>query len=132
MTGQPVTAADVASVPEKWAAAWASGDMGQLVALYAPAAVYRHPMFPEMVGREALLAHYEGLAASFRDFNPRVVNVVVDGDRVAAEIVHVAFQQADIETPTGTLPGTRTVESTAGHFFLVGADGLIAEEHQYG
>jgi steroid delta-isomerase-like uncharacterized protein len=121
-----------AELPQKWANAWASGDVRVLADLYAADCVYRHPMFPEpIVGNEALYNHYAAIAESFADFDPQVVRVIVEGDNVAAEIVHKAMRTAELSTPTGVLP-PGPVESPAGHFFRLNADGLIEEEHQYG
>jgi steroid delta-isomerase-like uncharacterized protein len=120
-------------LPRRWAAAWASGDVNQLVDLYAEDAIYRHPMFPEpVVGKRALREHFENVGAVFADINPQVVDVISSGDRVAAEIVHVARRIAELHTPAGVLPPAERVESPAGHFFRLDASGLIAEEHQYG
>jgi len=121
-----------AELPQKWANAWASGDVRSLADLYADDCVYRHPMFPEpIVGKEVLHRHYAAIAESFADFDPQVVRVIADGNNVAAEIVHKAVRTAELSTPTGVLsPGP--VETPAGHFFRLNAEGLITEEHQYG
>jgi steroid delta-isomerase-like uncharacterized protein len=124
-----MTAADL---PEKWANAWASGDVRALADLYSSDCVYRHPMFPEpIVGNEALYRHYAAIAEAFADFNPQVVGVIADGNNVAAEIVHTAMRITELSTPTGVLP-PGPVETPAGHFFRLNAEGLIEEEHQYG
>lgn len=120
-------------VPYRWAEAWASGDIENLVALYSEDAVYRHPMFPEpIVGRDALRSHLGQVASYFADFDPQVISVIAEGNRVAAEIVHVARRTRDMETPMGLLPASPRVETPAGHFFQVNDEGLIREEHQYG
>lgn len=118
---------------DRWLAAWNNGDIDALMKLFRPDAVFVHPMAPvPLTGAEAFRPLLEGFLGAFSDFDLRAESVLVQGNRVAAEIRHAATNTGTLPLPTGPAPATgRRVSMVAAHFFTLDDSGLITEEKQY-
>jgi steroid delta-isomerase-like uncharacterized protein len=114
-------------------AAWNSGDVRRIAALYAEDAVVRHPLAPDVIrGRAAVQQLEGGLFSAFSEIDWRIESVVADGRQVAVEFRVTALNSAPLPSPQGMVPATgRRVDLRAASIVRLTDAGLIAEEHRY-
>ena len=96
-----------------------TGRFDELVALFAPDAVYERPGYEALAGREALADFYRSRRV-IEQGRHRLTRVVVDGENAVAE-----------GTFAGTLRGGDEVSLRFSDFFTVGADGLFSHRVTY-
>ncbi len=107
-------------------------DLDALSALYAPDVLHIHP-FPEpLKGREAVRKENEDFLKAMPDAQFKITNLIVQGDKIAWEVVISGTNTGPFVTQMGTMPPTnRRVEGHNAGFWRLNAQGLIAEEHIY-
>ncbi|MFJ2116076.1 MULTISPECIES: nuclear transport factor 2 family protein [unclassified Streptomyces] len=96
-----------------------TGRFDELVALFAPDAVYERPGYEPLEGRAALTDFYTSRRVIAQGRH-RLTRVVVDGGNVAAEGIFA-----------GTLRSGDEVSLRFSDFFTVGADGLFSHRVTY-
>lgn len=110
------------------------GDAQGLVALYAADAVLYEPLSPEPIkGRDAIAATFMAFKRAMPNLEFRLLRPpLVDGNRIAFEIVATGTHDGPLATPQGELPPTgHTITAEQGLFETLDTDGLIAEERAY-
>lgn len=126
MTGEELARKYVETFNDRDVAGW--------VALFAEDAVIYDPFFPEpSKGREAIESVQHAVLRAFPDIRWRQLRPAIDvGDRVAFEVAVNAVNDGPLQMPGGELPATgRPIAFETGVFWLIGSDGLIAEERSY-
>ena len=100
-------------------ARWAARDWDGLAAGHLPDAVVESPMFGRLQGRPAIRDSYEQLFVTFPDWDLKLQDMLVDGDRVALSFTVSATHVGEFMGIPGTnrrfhIYGVRLVELHGG------------------
>jgi ketosteroid isomerase-like protein len=125
---------DLQAVANRVIDAVESGDIDEVVAVYAPNGRQIHPFAEEPIeGREAIGLSDGALLAAFPDVTIVRRGVIPGGSTVAIELVLVATHTGPLDLGDGqVLPPTgRRIEVPSVWVLDIDDDGLIAEERAY-
>jgi len=101
--------------------------------MVAPNFSMNDPDSPEPIrGREAYRKLWETLFTAFPDLRVRILNLVTEGDELAAEVMASGTFNGPLGNPPNAIPPTgRRVELRWAAFGRVNAKGLISEGRVY-
>ena len=109
-------------------------DAAGMAAFYAADTVLTEAVHPAPVhGRAGVRKAAEMMFTMLPDLEMRIINILADGDLVAAEVHLTATNTGPFVLPSGQElpPSGNTVRIPVGLFIRFGPDGLIVEEHRY-
>ncbi len=108
-------------------AKWASRDVDGLAAGHTVDGVVESPMFGRLQGRVAIRDSYAALFVTFPDWDLKLQDLLVDGNRVALSSAVSATHVGDFMG----IPGTNRRFMIHGvRMFELNADGLISKERR--
>jgi ketosteroid isomerase-like protein len=88
-------------------AALRAHDLKRFRSLLRPDATLRNPATGEVLqGPEAIVGRLRPLLRALPDLTPEVVNLLVDGDQAAAEVVRRGTHTEELSLPDATVPPT--------------------------
>lgn len=112
---------------ESMQAKWAARDWDGLAAGHTVDCVVHSPMFGHLQGRVAIRESYEQLFVTFPDWDLKLQDLLVDGNRVALSFAVNATHVGDFMG----IPGTnRKFQIFGVRLFEMSADGLIQKERR--
>jgi steroid delta-isomerase-like uncharacterized protein len=120
-----MTRDEIAAFFDAMQARWTARDHDGLAACYVADAVVESPMFGHLQGRQAIRDSFEALFNTFPDWELKVQDLLVDGDRVALIATVCATHVGEFMG----LPGSNRRFTIQGvRQFELSSDGLIKHE----
>jgi predicted ester cyclase len=113
-----------AVVVNRWAALWSGGDLSDASDIFTPdVRDHRAPPFPGIHGLDEERRFIAWVRSAFPDLQVEIADQVVEGDRVAARVVHRGARHGDF---LGIAPTGRAAAYEGSVIFRI-VDGRIAE-----
>jgi C-1 hydroxylase len=122
-----MTREEIGAFFDSMQAKWASRDWDGLAAGHTLDCVVESPMFGRLQGRVAIRDSYEALFMTFPDWDLKLQDLLVDGNRVSLSFTVTATHVGDFMG----IPGTnRRFQIHGVRLFELSADGLICKERR--
>jgi len=114
-------------------AAYNRHDIEPYIAMYAPDVAVYDSLFPEIIkGREVVRERNEAFQKACPDLELKILNMSVQGDVMALELMLIGTFKGPLELSGDTMPPTgRHFEQRSGVFGRLNSKGLITEVHNY-
>ena len=115
---------DATAVVKRWARLWSTGDLGDTDRVFAPDLHdHRPPPAHDVEGIEGEKQFITRVRSAFPDLRVEIEDTVVEGDRVAARVMHRGTHRGDF---LGIAPTGRSVAYEGTVIFRI-VDGRITE-----
>lgn len=118
---------------QKLVNAWNSRSADKVMALYAPNAVVRDPIYPKPLrGIKAIRTDAENFFTAFPDLRFKAASVLAKGDKAAFEVTVTGTNRGNLVGPAGALPATnRKVRVGGAVLITVDRKNRIIHERRY-
>jgi len=116
----------------KYWEAYTKHDQAGILLLLAPDYALRSPLSGGAATKDMVAGGLKLFEKSFPDLKEEVTSMIVEGDRVACEVMETATFTDSLDWPTGAIaPTNKFYKLPFAAFFRVNAEGLIAEQRNY-